>query len=268
MAVYRVAKPSEYLAVTGWGIEDIQITKKAWIFIGQSYTVLDLTPVTHTLEVQATSAEKLPFILPVVFTIGPRNHKKSLIKYAELMSPHDKPSNHITELVKGVIEGETRVLAASMIMEQIFKGINEFKQQVLDKVQQELKKFGLLIYNAYVKQLIDVPGHMYCSYLGQKTQMEEVNQEMIDLMDAKKKGEIGLTEELNVCSDAKISEDKRETEIVDANADLATEKAKMAEFEVAKTVTIQEAEHQNTMMHTAKSKAELLSKATVAYELK
>ncbi|KAK1261422.1 Flotillin-like protein 3 [Acorus gramineus] len=95
MAVYRVAKPSEYLAVTGWGIEEIQITKKAWIFFGQSYTVLDLTPVIHTFEVQAMSAEKLPFILPVIFTIGPHNHKKSLIKYAKLMSPHDKPSNHI-----------------------------------------------------------------------------------------------------------------------------------------------------------------------------
>ncbi|KAG5540819.1 hypothetical protein RHGRI_020899 [Rhododendron griersonianum] len=62
-------------------------------------------------------------------------------------------SNHVVELVQGVIEGETRDLAASMTMEEIFKGTKEFK-----------------------KELVDVPGHEYFSYLGQKTQMEAANQ--------------------------------------------------------------------------------------------
>ncbi|KAK1320501.1 Flotillin-like protein 6 [Acorus calamus] len=311
MASYRVAKASEYLAVTGWGIKEIKLTKKAWIFVGQSCTVLDLTPVNYTFEVQAMSAEKLPFILPAVFTIGPRTEElASLMKYAKLMSPHDKLSNHVSELVKGVIEGETRVLAASMTMEQIFKGTKEFKQEVFDKVQLELNQFGLLIYNANVKQLVDVPGHEYFSYLGQKTQMEAANQAKIDVAEAKKKGEIGSKmrmgetlqnaskidaetkvystqregegkkEELKVRSDVKIFENKREAEIAEANADLATkkamwaQKARMAEVEAAKAVAIREAELQkdvetkNAMTQTAKLKADLLSKATVDYDLK
>lgn len=74
---------------------------------------------------QAMSAEKLPFLLPAVFTIGPRiDDPESLFKYAKLISPYDKLSNHVNELVQGIIEGETRVLAASMTMEQIFKGTN------------------------------------------------------------------------------------------------------------------------------------------------
>lgn len=43
-------------------------------------------------------------------------------------------------LIKG---GETRVLAASMAMEQIFKISKEFKQEVFDKVKLELNQFGL-----------------------------------------------------------------------------------------------------------------------------
>uniref|UniRef100_A0A3Q7FUW1 Uncharacterized protein n=1 Tax=Solanum lycopersicum TaxID=4081 RepID=A0A3Q7FUW1_SOLLC len=46
-----------------------------------------------------------------------------------------------------------------MAMEQIFKISKEFKQEVFDKV----------------KQLVDVAGHEYFSYLGQKTQMEAAN---------------------------------------------------------------------------------------------
>ncbi|KAK4362153.1 hypothetical protein RND71_017394 [Anisodus tanguticus] len=87
--------------------------------------------------------------------------------------------------------GETRVLAASMTMEQIFKGTKEFKQEVFDKVQLELNQFGLYIYNANVKQLVDVPGHEYFSYLSQKTQMEAANQAKIDVTEANMKGEIG-----------------------------------------------------------------------------
>ncbi|KAF7120386.1 hypothetical protein RHSIM_Rhsim13G0011800 [Rhododendron simsii] len=70
----------------------------------------------------------------------------------------------------------SRASSKAMIMEKIFKGIKEFKKEVFDKVQLELDQFGLHIYNANVKQLVDVPGHEYFSYLGQKIQMEAANQ--------------------------------------------------------------------------------------------
>jgi len=177
MVSYKVARPSEYLAITGWRIDDIKLAKKAFILPGQKCARVDVSPVNYTFQVQAMSAEKLPFVLPAVFTIGPRvDDLESLVRYAKLLSPHDKNSNHVVELVEGVIEGETRVLAASMTMEEIFKGTKEFKKEVFEKVQLELNQFGLVIYNANVKQLVDVQGHEYFSYLGQKTQMEAANQ--------------------------------------------------------------------------------------------
>lgn len=111
------------------------------------------------------SAEKLPFILPAVFKVGQIGRRRSLQKHAKLLSNHDKNSNHVNGLVQGFIEGETRVLAASMTMEKIFKGTEELKEEVSEKVKLELNQFGLLIYNANVKQLVDVRGHEYFSYL-------------------------------------------------------------------------------------------------------
>ncbi|KOM40101.1 hypothetical protein LR48_Vigan04g029900 [Vigna angularis] len=78
-----------------------QDSQAEWILPGQSCSILNLSPVNYTFEVQAMSAKKLPFILPAVFTIGPRvdNHD-SLLKYAKLLSSHDKLSHHVKELVQ------------------------------------------------------------------------------------------------------------------------------------------------------------------------
>lgn len=279
--MYRIASASEYLAISGVGIPNIKIAKKSWILPGQSCSKFDVSPVNYTFQVQAMSAEKLPFVLPAVFTIGPRvDDEDSLLKYAQLISPHDKLSNHVKELVQGIIEGETRVLAASMTMEEIFKGTKQFKKEIFEKVQLELNQFGLLIYNANVKQLVDVPGHEYFSYLGQKTQMEAANQAKVDVSEAKMKGEIGAKlregqtlqnaakidaetkiiatqrqgegkkEEVRVKTEVKIFENQREAEVAEANAELAKKKAgwakdaQMAEVEATKAVALRDAELQ------------------------
>ncbi|RYQ94385.1 hypothetical protein Ahy_B08g089291 isoform H [Arachis hypogaea] len=293
---FKVANASEYLVITGAGIQDVKLAKKAWVFPWQSCTTLDLSPVNYTFELQAMSAEKLPFKLPSVFTIGPRvDDHESLLKYAKLLSTHDKLSNHVNDLVQGVIEGETRVLAASMTMDEIFKGTKEFKQGVFEKVQLELNQFGLLIYNANVKQLVDVPGHEYFSYLGKKTQMEAANQAKVDVAEAKKKGEVGSKlregetlqnaakidaetkiiatqkkgegdkEEIKVRTSVKVFENSKEAEVAEANAELARKKAewskvaKLAEMEARKAVSLREAELQGEVERmNAKARTEKL----------
>ncbi|KAM7256164.1 hypothetical protein ACFE04_011905 [Oxalis oulophora] len=280
--MWKTAGPSEYLAITGSGVEDIKLAKKSWVWAPfQQCLRFDVSPVNYDFSVQAMSAEKLPFILPAVFTIGPRvESDESLILYARLLSSLDSTSNHVIELVKGVIEGETRVLAASMTMEEIFRGTKEFKKEVFEKVQVELNQFGLLIYNANVKQLVDVPGHEYFSYLGQKTQMEAANQAKIDVSEARMKGEIGAKlrqgqtvqnaakidaetkiiatqrqgegtkEEIKVKTNVKIYENQQEADVAEANAELAMKKAKwsqaaqLAQVEASKAVAIREAELQ------------------------
>lgn len=283
MASFHVADASEYLAITGWGINDVKLEKKAWVWVGQRCKKFDISPVNYEFEVHAMSSEKLPFILPAVFTIGPKigeNEKDQLLLYAKLIAPLHQTASHVPELVKGIIEGETRVLAAGMTMEEIFQGTKKFKQDVFETVQKDLDKFGLYIYNANVKQLVDVRGHEYFSYLGQKTQQGAVNQAKVDVAEARMKGEIGakeregltrqnaakvdaetkvlsvqqqgvgLKEEARIKAEVQVYENEREADIAAAKAGLAMKKAgwdkqaKVAEVEAAKAVAIREAELQ------------------------
>ncbi|CAM0905012.1 unnamed protein product [Alopecurus aequalis] len=291
MASFHVADASEYLAITGWGIKDVKLAKKAWVFVGQQCKKFCISPVNYEFEVHAMSAEKLPFILPAVFTIGPRitatgdqesdmDLEAQLLLYAKLIAPLDSSRSHVHETVKGIIEGETRVLAAELTMEEIFKGTKSFKEKVFTQVQEELNQFGLVIYNANVKQLVDVPGHEYFSYLGQKTQQDAANQARVDVAEARMKGEVGakerdgltkqnaakvdaetkvlsvrqqgqsLKEEAKVKAEVQVFENAREADIAAAKAELAMKKAgwdkqaKVAEVEAAKAVAIREAELQ------------------------
>ncbi|XP_017250544.1 flotillin-like protein 3 [Daucus carota subsp. sativus] len=276
--MYKVAGPSEYLAITGLFINDVKLAKKKYVLPFQKCVKFDISPVNYEFNVQAMSAEKLPFVLPAVFTIGPRlDDHDSLMLYAKLVSSHDKHSNHVKDLVMGVIEGETRVLAAGMTMDEIFRGTKKFKQQVFDQVQLELDQFGLRIFNANVKQLVDVPGHEYFSYLGQKTQMEAANQAKVDVSEAKMKGAIGAKEregltlqnaakvdaeskimatrrqgegnkeEIRIKTEVQIYQNQRNAEVEQANAELAKKKAmwsqsaKMAEVEAQMAVSMRAA---------------------------
>lgn len=86
--------------------------------------------------------EKLQFSLPAVFTIGPDNDMEALNKYARLLSGNNGSDfhkwsdvidptrkDHVQDIVKGIIEGETRVIVSSMSMEEIFKARQVFKNK-------------------------------------------------------------------------------------------------------------------------------------------
>ncbi|GKB12838.1 flotillin-like protein 4 [Tanacetum coccineum] len=279
---WRVATASEYLVITGAWIADVKIAKKAWILPGQFSGKFDISPVNYTFEVQAMSAEKLPFILPAVFTIGPQaEDRASLYKYAKLTTCKEKDESHMQELVKGIIEGETRVLAASMTMEEIFRGTKEFKKEVFDKVQLELNQFGLKIYNANSLWMFHGPlGEVGSKFRdGQTLQNAAKIDADTKIIMTQRQGE-GKKEEIKVKTEVKVFENEREAEVAKANADLAMKKAKwaqnsqMAEVEAKKAVALREAELQkgvevmNALTQTEKLKAEFLTKASVEYETK
>ena len=116
------------------------------------------------------TSEKLQFSLPAVFTIGPHDEVESLEKYAVLLTgdgdgqvaSQAKKSlvatgrNHVQDIVKGIIEGETRSIVSNMTMEELFNNRRVFKAHVIEGVQKELDQFGLRIYNANVKELQDM----------------------------------------------------------------------------------------------------------------
>lgn len=112
-------------------------------------TVPSVQPHDYAMNLQAMTKEKLQFLLPVVFTVGPdvnargansslRNepdhvHSQedqgdALMKYAMLLTDTNANAQHLENIVKGIIEGETRVLVSCMTMEEIFTEREEFSK--------------------------------------------------------------------------------------------------------------------------------------------
>lgn len=176
----------------------------------QKVTKISITPFDFSMSLQAMTVEKLKFSLPAVFTIGPADNMEALEKYAVLLTgesdgrsppPAAKGAvavaagrNHVQDIVKGIIEGETRSIVSTMTMEELFRERKVFKDKVIQQVQSELDEFGLIVYNANVKELQDTPGSEYFTYLSRKAHEGALNQAKVDVADARMRGEVGEAE--------------------------------------------------------------------------
>ena len=74
--------------------------------------------------------------------MGPEDTPEMLKKYARVGLTNDK--KNLDELVLGIVEGETRLIAASLTMEEIFKDRKLFKETVTTHISGELAHFGIL----------------------------------------------------------------------------------------------------------------------------
>lgn len=168
---YAVANPDEYLAITGSGIKSIKIVKSAMVWPFQRCQKFSVRPQDYAIDLQAMTKEKLQFLLPVVFTIGPDvenspvgneqlpdDRADALKKYAMLLADAEtqkgaQKAKHVHAIVRGIIEGEAQQLVSSMTMEEIFAEREEFKRRLHGNIEEELSHFGLRVYNAVVKEL-------------------------------------------------------------------------------------------------------------------
>jgi flotillin len=245
---YYISEPNAYLAVTGAGIDTVRITKKALVMPWQKVTKIDISPFDFSLALQAMTIEKISFSLPAVFTIGPDDNVQALQKYATLLSGSGVNAmtkgkdivptggrSHVQDIVKGIIEGEARMVVSSMSMEEVFRDRKRFKDQVLANVQSELDQFGLRIYNANVKELMDTPGSEYFAYLSRKAHEGALNQAKVDVAEARMKGEIGekqkqgrtKQEVSKIEAETSVLETERKGDKASAEAQLAMRQAEL-----------------------------------------
>ncbi|KAI9739092.1 MAG: hypothetical protein M1834_007305 [Cirrosporium novae-zelandiae] len=251
---YAIAEASEYLVVTGAGIQDLEICKTKWVYPWQKCQKVSLKPFDIKLTLQAMTKEKLQFSLPAVFTIGPNvgpgdydgkrqkgpsiESMRSFKKYAMLLTSNEgktknrtaPPSGegHVQDIVRGIVEGETRVIVADMTMEEIFKERQIFKTKIIERVQVELDQFGLRIYNANVKELQDTPGSEYFAFLSRKAHEGALNQARVDVAEARMRGEIGEAEKQGrtkqeisrINAETAVKETQRKAEKAEADATL------------------------------------------------
>lgn len=230
---------------------------------------LDIQPQDYPISLQAMTREKLQFLLPVVFTVGPDVNQRgrkagqapkddsraahvapetasratedngdALVKYAMLLANSkdakttDGRNPHIQDIVVGIIEGETRVLASSMTMEEIFTEREQFKTKIFGSIQAELTQFGLKIYNANVKELRDAPNSSYFESLSRKAHEGAINQARIDVAEAQRRGNVGEAQRqgeqnreiAKINAETSVQKTERDSERARAEATLATRK--------------------------------------------
>lgn len=240
---YHVSDANSYLVITGGGITDISIVKKAFVYPWQKHSIISISPFDFEITLQAMTCEKLQFSLPAVFTIGPEDTPDSLRKYAKILTGRTEGSlksaatgrSHVQDIVKGIIEGETRVIVSGMTMEEIFKERQLFKNKVIENVQTELNQFGLRIYNANVKELQDTAGSEYFKFLSRKAHEGASNQAKVDVANACMMGEIGEAEKRGktkqeisrINAETAVLETKRKSEKATADAQFTTTQTKL-----------------------------------------
>lgn len=242
---YNISDANSYIVITGGGIEDIKIVKKAWVWPWQKHSRISISPFDFEITLQAMTIEKLQFSLPAVFTIGPDDNIDALCKYAKILTGKAANAgkqnatatghNHVQDIVKGIIEGETRVIVSGMTMEEIFKERQIFKAKVIENVQSELNQFGLRIYNANVKELQDTAGSEYFKFLSRKAHEGASNQAKVDVANAMMIGDIGEAEKRGrtrqeiskIDAQTAVLETKRKSEKAEADNQLKTTQVKL-----------------------------------------
>jgi len=315
--VYTIASPDEYLAITGAGITTLKIVKSAWVWPFQRCQRFSIQPHDYSMNLQAMTREKLQFLLPVVFTVGPdvnqrgttsrqaprdtggvensaEDHGDALMKYAMLLADAEREAKgaskgqHIENIVKGIIEGETRVLVSSMTMEEIFTEREEFKRRIFRNIQGELDQFGLKIYNANVKELRDAPQSSYFESLSRKAHEGAINQARIDVAEAQRKGNVGEAarqgeqnrEIAKINAETAVQKTERDSEKAKAEATLATRKTafnrdvNIAQIEATRATEVRdeelrkEVEVKRAQTELERLRASDVVKATIARESK
>ncbi|KAG7140445.1 Flotillin-like protein 1 like [Verticillium longisporum] len=266
---YRIAAPDEYLAITGMNVQSVKITKATWLWPFQRCMRFSVQPHDYAMNLQAMTKEKLIFLLPVVFTVGPDVNERganssveshgadgdetieredrgdALTKYAMLLADADEnkkakrntaaDNTHVGNIVKGIIEGEVRVLVSSMTMEEIFTEREVFKRRIFKNIQSELSQFGLKIYNANVKELRDAPESNYFESLSRKAHEGASNQARIDVAEARLRGNVGEARRVGeqereiamINAETAVQKTERDTERATAEAKFSTAEASL-----------------------------------------
>jgi flotillin len=283
---YQIAKPSQYVVRTGIMIDKVTVDKKAFQWPFQTAKMISVQPSNYMFDLQAMSREKMEFILPGVYTIGPKDEPKALVRYATLLS--NTSESQLTSIIKGIIEGETRVLTASLSLEEIFSGRDEFRDHVTHRIDKELDKLGLVIHNANIQEMSDHAGSEYFQFLRQRARANAENEARINIANAQKDGDIAVkdreretrirTSEFE--SNAVTFENERNVEIAESNAKLKVHQAefkKMSEIarieaekasEIREMELLKEVETRRIAQQQEHMRSELLVKAKVEAEAK
>ncbi len=195
----------------------------------QSYTFLDLTPLSISVDLKsALSKQNIRIDVPSIFTVGVSTDPSIMQNAAERLL--GLQLKQISELAKDIIFGQLRLVIATMDIEEINTDRDKFLEAISRNVEGELKKIGLKLINVNVTDISDESGYIIA--LGKEAAAKAINDAKISVAEENRKGAIG---EANAQMQQRINVADAESKAIEgenkAKADIAQSRALLRQKE-------------------------------------
>ena len=157
----------------------------------QDYAWLSLEPMQIEIPLRgALSIENIRVNVPSVFTVAigttPELMQNAAIRLLGLSG------SEIKKQAEDIIFGQLRQVIASMLIEDINRDRDKFLSSILDSLDPELRKIGLVLINVNITDITDESG--YIEAIGQKAASEAIQKARGDVADNEKMGEIRVAQ--------------------------------------------------------------------------
>jgi flotillin len=157
----------------------------------QDYAWLSLEPMQIEIPLRgALSAENIRVNVPSVFTVAIGTTPELMMNAAQRLL--GLTFRDIEKQASEIIFGQLRQVIASMRIEEINREREVFLTHVLNSLEPELKKIGLLLINVNITDITDESG--YIEAIGQKAATEAIQKARGDVADNEKMGAIRVAE--------------------------------------------------------------------------
>lgn len=154
----------------------------------QDYAYLSLEPMPIEIDLtSALSKKNIRVNVPSTFTVGVSTNPSIMNNAAERLLGLGE--REVAAQARDIILGQTRLVIATLTIEQINQDRETFLDLVNKNVGIELNKIGLEVINVNIRDITDESG--YIDAIGQKAAAEAINQAKVEVADANRSGDIG-----------------------------------------------------------------------------
>jgi flotillin len=157
----------------------------------QDHAYLSLEPIQIEIPLKdALSVENIRVNVPSIFTVAIGTDVEVMNNAAIRLLGLN--TAQIKQQAGDIIFGQLRQVIASMRIEDINRDREKFLHQILNSLEPELRKIGLVLINVNITDITDESG--FIEAIGRKAASQAVQQANVDVAEQEKLGQIGVAE--------------------------------------------------------------------------
>lgn len=227
----------------------------------QDYDYLNLEPIQIEIPLRgALSSENIRVNVPSVFTVAigttPEVMNNAAIRLLGLKRAD------VEKQAQEIIFGQLRQVIASMRIEDINKDRDTFLSHILNSLEPELKKIGLILINVNITDITDESG--YIDAIGQKAASQAIQQARGDVAEQLRLGETRVVE-ANRDQLIQVSKATKERDIGVREAE-REQAIRLAELEKEREIGMHAASRDQALRLAEMAKEQQIGEQTAAYE--